>query len=116
MPLLDASTTLPSGPRVRVRVPHRADTAGVRGLLGRLGLAIDELELSRALRPDPRRRLAVVAVVLVGRTEEVVGLGVMERDAEDPELVLGDEERAPGVGALVAGALREHGLRARRIA
>jgi hypothetical protein len=116
VPLLDASTTLPSGPRVRVRVPHRADADGLRALLDRLGLAAAELELSRALRPDPRERLSVVAVVLVDRTEEVVGFAAMERDADDAELVLADEERAPGVGALLAGALAEHGRRARRIA
>ena len=116
MPLLDASTTLPSGPRVRIRVPHRADATGVRELLARLGLAADDLDVSRVLRPDPRRRIAVVAVVLVDRSEELVGLGTMDRDAEDAELVLGDEERAPGVGALVAGSLAEHARRGRRSA
>jgi len=116
MPALGASTTLPSGARARLRYPHRSDAAGVRGLLARLGLEADDLHLTRALRPDPRDRVVVVAAVLLDRLEEVVALGALDRGARAPDLLLADEALAPGVGAVVAEALAGHGERARRTA
>lgn len=113
-PPLDRTTTLPSGQRLRTRLPQRGDLPRVRALLGRLGLAADDLQLSRWVRFDPRRRVVVVATVLVGRTDEVIGLAVTGIDAPDPELVVADEEQCPGAAAALEDALRGH--RERRIA
>jgi hypothetical protein len=97
-------------------MPQRQDGAGVRDLLARIGLGADDLELSRALRFDPRDRVAVVATVLLDRAEQIVGLAVADRFADAPDLLLGDEASAPGVAAVLGGALRAHGERVRRIA
>lgn len=116
MQRLDGSTTLPSGLRLRLRMPHAQDAPQLRELLARLGLAADDLQASRALRFDPRERVVVVATVLAGRTEDVVGFAAMPRFASEPELLLADEARAPGVAAILEQTLRTHGERARRIA
>ena len=116
MQRLDGSTTLPSGQRLRLRMPHRADAPQLRLLFAQLGAATDDLRLTRALRFDPRERVVLVATVLAGRSEELVGFAAQERGAERPELVLADEVRAPGVAAILLRTLREHGERARRIA
>jgi hypothetical protein len=116
MQRLDGSTTLPSGQRMRLRVPHAQDAARLRELFERLGVGLDDLQLSRALRFDPRERMALVAMVLVDRSEELVGFAAIERYAAEPELVLADEARAPGAAAILDRTLRAHGERARRIA
>jgi hypothetical protein len=116
MQRLDGTTTLPTGLRLRLRMPQRFDQLRLRALFERIGLVPDELQISRALRFVPRDRVAVVATTLVGRTEEIVGLAVTDRFAESPDLVLADEAQAPGVGAFLEDALRAHGQRARRIA
>lgn len=116
MTRLDGSTTLTTGQRLRTRMPHAQDGPGLRGLFERLGVALDDLQLSRALRFDPRKRFAVVATVLEGRSEEIVGFATMSRYAEVPELVLADEIRTPGATAAIDETLRAHGERARRIA
>ena len=101
---------------MRTRYPHRRDLAGVRTLLERLGLECDELELRRMLGVDPQRHVAIVATTLAGRLEAVAGFGFMDRFAEDPDLVVADEELAPGAGELVELTLLAHAQRARRIA
>ena len=117
MQRLDGSTTLPSGLRLRLRMPHAGDAPRVRALLGTLGLAAaDDLALSRLLRFDPLERVAVVASVLTGRSETIVGIAAMDRFADAPDLVLADERNAPGAGAALAEALLAHGRRARRSA
>lgn len=116
MQRLDGSTTLPSGQRLRLRYPQAADGVRVRRLLGDLGLRADDLGVSRLLRIDPRERIVVVATVIVGRYEEVVGVAAMDRFAAEPDLVVADEDRAPGAGATLQDSLREHAARARRIA
>jgi hypothetical protein len=116
MPRLDGSTTLSSGQRLRTRMPHAQDALGLRALFERLGVALDDLQLSRALRFDPRERTAVVATVLAGRSEDIVGFAAMTRLSKHPEVVLADEERAPGATAIIDATLRAHGERARRIA
>ena len=114
VPPLDRTTTLPSGERLRMRLPQRGDLPRVRVLLARLGLTTDDLQLSRWIRFDPRRHVAVVATVLVGRTDELIGLAVMDIDGPDPELVVADEEQCPGAKAALEDAVRAH--RERRIA
>ncbi|MDX6664923.1 MAG: hypothetical protein QOG68_1129 [Solirubrobacteraceae bacterium] len=113
---LYTATTLPDGQRVRLRLPHRFDGAPLRALHQRLGLEADDLLLGRVIRFDPRERVAVVATLLAGHSENIVGLAVMDRHAGDADLVLADEEQAPGVGAFLEAALRTHTQSARRIA
>lgn len=114
VPPLDSSTTLPTGQRVRTRLPQRGDLPRLRALLAGVGLTADELQLSRWIRFDPRRRVAVVATALVGRTDEVVGFAVLDIDDADPELVVADEQQYPGARAVLEDAARAH--RERRIA
>lgn len=116
MQRLDGSTTLTSGLRLRLRIPHRSDAEGLRDLLGQLGVPADDLAISRLLRFDPRERVTVVAGVLIDRSEEIVGIAVMEHGASEPELLAADEARAPGTAAALAGALRAHGEHTSRIA
>lgn len=116
MQRLDRSTTLPSGLRLRLRIPHRSDAEGLRDLLGRLGEPADDLAISRLLRFDLRERVAVVAGVLIDRSEEIVGIAVMEHGVPELELLAADEVRAPGTAAALAGALRAHGEHTSRIA
>jgi hypothetical protein len=113
MQVLDGSTTLANGRRLRVRLPHGVDAAPLTALLERAGLMADELALARLLRFDPRGRMAVVATILVDRGEEIVGLGAIERFADAPELVIADEVLAPGAGAVLEDALRVHARFAR---
>lgn len=114
LPPLDRSTTLSSGQRLRTRLPQRADLPRLRELLERLGLAADDLQLSRWVRFDPRQDVAAVATVLLDRTEELVGFAVAGLDAPDCDVLVADEEQAPGAAAALEAAVAAH--RARRIA
>ena len=80
----------------------------------RLGQPADELALGRLLRFDPRARAAVCATCFAGSGETVVGYAAIDRGAAAPDVVLADEDLAPGVRDLLAGFAREHG--ARRVA
>jgi hypothetical protein len=116
MPRLDASTTLPDGRRLRLRLPHASDAAGVRGLFEQAGLECDDLLLGRLRRFDPLGRVSLVAVVLVGRAEQVAGLALADRLAEHVELLVSDEALAPGAAAALEMALDAHARRSRRAA
>lgn len=99
-------TILDSGARVRVRMAHASDGPRLRELLERLGLHADDLELARAVRFDPREHTTLVAASLVDRSEELVGLALMDRRMMTPELVVGDEQHAPGVVRTLEDAVR----------
>jgi len=90
---------------VRLRLPHRFDVEPLRALHRRVGIEPDDLALHRALRFDPRRQLALVATILVGRTEEIVGLVLVERDSGEPAQLVSDEQLAPGIRALLEAAV-----------
>lgn len=110
---LDHSTHLPDGTRVRVRLPRHGDGAALRALAERLGVVADEVELRRALRFDPRRRVVAVATVWDGEHHVLVGCAAMDRDADEPDTLLADVTRAPGVGGLLARAITAHASRSR---
>lgn len=116
MPRLDASTTLADGRRLRLRLPHASDAQRIRALLEQTGLECDDLLLGRLRRFDPLGRTSLVAVVLVGRSEEVAGFALADRFAEHVELLVTDEALAPGAAAALQGALAQHAQRARRAA
>jgi hypothetical protein len=115
MPRVHGSTTLASGQRLRLRLPHRFDAEPLRGLLEQAGLNPDDRLVARALRFDPRDRVAVVATTLVARSEQIVGLGAIDHSGEKPDLLVADEGAAPGVGAVLEEALRTHTIRIRRL-
>lgn len=109
--LLNATTALADGARLRIRLPHRADRTGLRALLERLGLAGDDLELVRALRFAPRERVVACATAFVGGSERLVGVGAIDLGAREPDLLVVDEAQAPGARVALAFALRERSLR-----
>jgi hypothetical protein len=106
MPLL-STTTLPGGLRVRIRLPQRADRTGLIDLSVRLGAPLDEVAARRALTFDPRRRMVMCATGWLGGSETLLGVGTVDRGAAVCEIVLADEESAPGVSALLASALTD---------
>lgn len=109
--LLNATTALPDGARLRLRLPHRADRVGIQALLLGLGLGIDELDLARTLRFAPRERAVACATAFVGGTERVVAVGGIDLGTRDPDLLVADEALAPGAGAALVFALRVRSLR-----
>jgi hypothetical protein len=106
--LLDSTTHLPDGARVRVRLPHVTDRPAMHALHARLGLRADDLELARALRFDPRRRAVVCATVWVGAAETLAAYAAMDLAARRLELLVADEELAPGVRDVLMAVLTEH--------
>jgi hypothetical protein len=109
---------LPSGGRVRLRLPHRTDAAGVLHLCARLGLDVGEVEAARLVRFDPRRQAVACAVTWEDGAERLVGLARMsyaDGDGE-PALLLADPA-CRGLDRLLARALRtQAAARARRAA
>jgi hypothetical protein len=76
--LLHGTHLLPDGTRVRLRLPLAADRGPLRELLASLGVAADDLDLRRALRCEPGRRAAVVALECDGPHQRLAGLGAVD--------------------------------------
>jgi hypothetical protein len=108
---IDETTTLPDGLHLRVRLPQASDRAGLLALHERLGLGAEELDAARALHFDPRRRTVACATAWVEGAELLVAYGAMDAGARDVDVLLADEARAPGAGAVLARALRERSAR-----
>jgi hypothetical protein len=104
---------LPRGPRVRLRLAQSRDLAGIRELLERTGVLLEELELARMVRSDPRRRVIICATALLDSAERVIGVGALDVEAAAPELLIVDRELTDGLDELLSEALLE---RARAIA
>jgi len=104
--LLTRTHPLPDGTRVRLRLPHSRDRAGLIALHARLGAPLDDVRMGRILWFDPRACLSVCATMLAGLTEVLIAYGQVERDGT-ASLVVADELLAPGVTELVAAALAE---------
>lgn len=97
--------TLPGGLRVCLRLARVRDREGVRRLCERHDLELDELELARLVGFDPRRRLVICATALIGSRETVLGVGAIDLAVDaDPWLLVVDD-RAAGLGPLLADAL-----------
>ena len=112
--LLSRSHSIADGTRVRLRLPHGGDRAGLEALHERLGAPLEEVRLRRILRFDPRACLSVCATTFHGMTEVLVAYGHVDREGNG-ELVVADEAAAPGVTGLVRAALAER-TAARRVA
>jgi hypothetical protein len=106
--MLSTTHRLQDGLRVRLRFPYSTDRAAVAALYARVGLLVDEIELRRLLRFDLRRRRVICAVAWVDGAEQVLGIASTTHDGDPtPEVLVADEERAPGVGRLLRAALAE---------
>jgi hypothetical protein len=106
--LLSRSYTLERGPRVRLRLPANRDESAIRALLARAGADDHELEAVRLARPDPRRRLVIVATGLVGFSETLLGVGAIEL-GDEPAVSTSlyvDDEQTEGLAELLDNALR----------
>jgi hypothetical protein len=104
--LLTHTHPLHDGGRVRLRLPHAGDRAGLMALHERLGAPLDDVRMSRILRFDPRACTSVCATMLSGLSEVLVAYGHVDRDGTS-SLIVADEVLAPGVTGLVAAALAE---------
>ena len=102
---LDATTTLPGGLHVRLRLPHAADREALHALHARIGLAADGLELARFLRFDPCTRVVVCATAWLDGGSQVVGYGAIAHGAPEPDLLVVDEALAPGLRAVLRDVL-----------
>ena len=111
--MLDRSTSLPDGTRIRIRLPHGSDRRALRALHERAGMAADDLSLTRLLRVDPRVRCALVATAWAAGVEEIVGFAVGDVEAGEPDAIVVDPAHSDHLAELLARAL-EH--RAGRVA
>jgi hypothetical protein len=116
--LLARTWRLEDGFTVRLRVARRGDGPAVRALLDRCDVEATDLEVSRLVRPDPRREITLCAAAPVDRHEEIVGIGSIAYDEHDaPRTVVCDERMRGGGARLLDAALRELvRRRARRVA
>ena len=101
--LLDRFHTLSSGLPVRLRLARSSDRGRIRELLERSGAGVEPISL---VHFDPRRRVVVCATALLDGQDTVVGVGSIERGAASADLLIADD-RADGVGELLAGVLAE---------
>ncbi|MEP6954536.1 MAG: hypothetical protein ABI950_10800 [Solirubrobacteraceae bacterium] len=105
--LLFTVHTLPSGRRVRVRLPQRGDLPGLLALHDRAGRAISDLDARRLLRYDPRSRAVVCATAWVDGAETLVGFAAAV-PGQEPGPLLADEAHAPGVTGVLRTSVREY--------
>jgi hypothetical protein len=102
--LLHRLHELPDGRRARLRLPVTRDRDALHELLTRLGLAVDDLHLRRALRWMPNRRVALVAGVWDGARETVVGFAATATGDDERHTVVAEPAAAP----LLHEALEAH--------
>jgi len=112
--LLNHSTTLPGGLRVGVRLPRPSDRLALRALHGRLGLPVDDLEVTRLMRHDPRRRAAIVATAWTAEGQLLLGFAAGDVGAGGPDVLLADPLAGPELDELLRAALAERTGPARR--
>ena len=104
MHVLDRHHPLPSGQRIRLRLPRVTDRATVHEFLTRLGLTAHDLDVRRGLRWSADRRWTVVATRRDGDGEQIVGMAAVDADDGTPTLLADD----PEVCDLLSRALAEH--------
>jgi ABC-type amino acid transport substrate-binding protein len=93
---------------VRLRLAQARDAPAIRALLNRQGVDHDELEIARLVRGDPRRRLVICAMALIGSSETILGVGEIGIGPEAtvaPTLLYVDAVRTEGLDQLLARAL-----------
>jgi len=106
--LLDHIHRLPDDVRVRLRLPHASDQAGLVALSDRLDVEVDAPRARELLHADPRRQVAVTAAAWTDRGERVAGFAAIAIDEPaDRATIIADERAAPGLRALLVAALAE---------
>jgi hypothetical protein len=86
---------LPSGARVRLRLPVRSDAAGLRELVG-------AEEAEALLRFDPRRRSVLCATDFEG----VAGVGAIDLEpGASPDVLVAGDRHGEALEALIADVL-----------
>jgi hypothetical protein len=101
--LLGQTLALDGGLRVRLRLARFSDAAAIRALNGRHG-ASPGLRAERLVQFDPRRRYVVCATALIDSTEQLVGLGAIDLDAQAadaPDLLISDPRAGDAVAHLL---------------
>jgi hypothetical protein len=91
------------GIRVRLRMARSSDSGLVRALIARAGG--DPVELARLVHFDPRRRAVICATALIDGSETLVGIGTIDLDGGEPELVTATAADATELSELLRGAL-----------
>jgi hypothetical protein len=91
---------------VRLRLAQSRDAKEIRALLERTGRDPQDLQLARLTQLDPSRRVVVCATALIDSMETVAGLGAMDVGADEPDLLLVDEELTQGLDELLVEALQ----------
>lgn len=91
-----------------LRLARPRDAGGIADLQWAHGEQPDELELTRLVRFDPRRRLVLVATALIDTMETVVGVGAIDLAPGAmalPTFALVDAHRTEGLEELLTAAL-----------
>src|SRR5437588_6791487 len=108
--LLGHVYTLADGSCVRLRLSRTSDFAAICGLLAKAGSDASDLEAASLVQFDPRRRYVVCATGLVNSTESLLGLGSIELDAREPDLLMladpSQEELRWGLETVLVDAAR----------
>lgn len=98
---------------MRLRLARLRDREAVHGLLDRLGLVADDLDVRRLVRCTPGRCLTVAALAWEDGHERLAGVGSLAVGPGELTLLADD----PAVAELLAEALRGHAQTwARRVA
>jgi hypothetical protein len=106
--LLGNSYALPRGPRVRLRLTQLRDAPAIRALLERGGLDPEDLEVARLVRFDPRTRVVICAMALIGSSDTLVGVGAIGLDVNpqaEPDTLVVDAQLTDGLDQLLRRAL-----------
>jgi hypothetical protein len=104
-PLFTRSHALSRGPRVRLRLAQARDAQAIRALLRGRDHDAEQLDIARLVRFDPRRRVVICATALIGSVETIVGVGAIDFDATEPDVVHVDESLGDELADLVRRAL-----------
>jgi hypothetical protein len=109
--LLARYHTLPSGPRVCLRLIRPRDQGGVRKLLEGQGADPSTLDVARLVYFDVSQRVVLCATALIDGSERLVGVGSIELSGHGepvPSLVAVDAELDDDLSALLGDALVGH--------
>jgi hypothetical protein len=107
--LFGRTYTLADGVQVRFRLAGPGDHLGVAALVGAEGAELDQLEVVRLLRTDPRRQAMVCATALLGARETVLGFAAAPLIdgtlAGESSLVISDQQLGNELRELLVHAL-----------
>lgn len=103
--LLGHVYTLEDGPSIRLRLARSSDFAAIRDLLARAGFATPELVAGRSVHFDPRWRYVVCATGLVDSSEQLLGVGSIRLDGEEPDLLVLADSSPRGLRGLLETVL-----------